>query len=385
MYGFVDPKIPFAIKGDEYRIKQIISNLLSNAIKFTDNNGKIFFSVCFNDVLKKLVITVADNGIGMDKQDLNKLFERFQQSETNDAELKNAGSGLGMSIVYNLVKLMKGNIRVKSKKSVGTVIKVFLPVKTYRGIPPSLSKKDIKNNYYLVKDLKNTSNEFLNKEIIRFFKKSGQTVNFVSLNELESVLKKGNIILISEFTDELLNSSYFDNKRNCNFVFIKNGYETYDNLPEHIKIVAYPIIGGDDFIQKILNEKKPSNNSFVKSTTNYSVLVIDDNPINLKIMRELLKSLNMTPFLAENKDEAMEILTKNKIDIIFMDEIMPTINGSELIKMIKSSPRHNKIKIFGLTGDTKEETIRKLLEAGAEEVLTKPISLEKLKSIFNNL
>jgi CheY-like chemotaxis protein len=88
------------------------------------------------------------------------------------------------------------------------------------------------------------------------------------------------------------------------------------------------------------------------------------------------------PFLAQDEIEGMEILNNKKIDVAFIDENMPTISGTELIKDIRRYPKFNKVRIFGLTGDASDEVRKRLIEAGAEDVLVKPISREKLEKLF---
>jgi len=383
MYGYIDPRIPYAIKGDEYRIKQIIGNLLNNSIKFTDENGSIFFKVELNSTSDMIVITVADNGIGMNEEEKQKLFEKFEQASLNTSHLF-GGSGLGMSILYNLVQLMDGKISVKSKKNVGTVIKVYLPLKAYDQIPEIVSKNDLENQYLLVQNYNGEINSRITKMILKFFKNMNKNIKIINYSDIKNY-EKDHTIIIPDIENEYINEQFtphFTQNKNNKFIFIKSFHNLKKALAENIEIIPFPFIGGETFIQALLNEKVSTDSIQKEKFKNLSVLVIDDNPINLKIMKELLQTLNMTPYLAENKDEAMEILEKKKIDIIFMDEIMPVINGSDLIKKIKSNHKHKDIKVFGLTGDTKEETIEKLLEAGAVDVLTKPVSIEKLKSAF---
>jgi len=387
LYGYIDPRIPYAVKGDEYRIKQIIGNLLSNAIKFTEEYGVIKFKISLNKLNNSIVITVADNGIGMTKEEINKLFDKFEQASINTSHIF-GGSGLGMSILYNLVKMMDGKVFVKSKKGVGTIIKIYLPINSYKKVPNTINKDDYHNNeYILVQNYNGHINKCLTKLIKKFFKQTGYNIKLITYNEIKKY-KEGYTFIIPDIENEYINENstpHFTQNTKNNFIFVKNIYSLNRSLDSNIKIIPFPFIGGESFIQTILNKKTSSHNVVENDHKNYSVLVIDDNPINLKIMKELLQTLNTTPYLAENKNEAMEILEKKKIDVIFMDEVMPVINGSDLIKKIKANKKHKDIKIFGLTGDTKKETVQKLLDAGAEEVLTKPISIEKLKLIFNSI
>ncbi|MDC7242406.1 MAG: ATP-binding protein [Sphaerochaetaceae bacterium] len=117
--------------GDKLRLSQILMNLISNAIKFTPENGNVKILVesqKLNSDTDNLIINVSDTGIGMSKEFLDKLFVPYEQENLSISSLY-GGSGLGLSIVDNLIKLMNGKIKVKSEKSVGTEFQVILKLK----------------------------------------------------------------------------------------------------------------------------------------------------------------------------------------------------------------------------------------------------------------
>jgi len=388
--GFFDPLLPYAIKGDDYRVKQIISNLLSNAIKFTPEGGIIKFHINYKRKTNTIEFTISDSGIGMDKEELERLFKPFEQA--NDiVAAQFGGSGLGMNIVYKLVEMMGGSIKVRSKKGKGTTFKVSLPCKTYNFIPPTVEKEEFSDyNFVLVKD-DDKLNEAVFRLVMRYFRRLGIDFEVISKKEMFEYLKKDKdyIIIIPDVNNGLC-SEDFCNKEilntNKKIILIKRINNFNYSLPDNVKVLPIPFIGGSLFktIKKSFKEIKKEQKETKKSEKILSVLVVDDNPINLKIMRELLKSLNMVPFLAQEEYEVMDILNSKNIDAVFVDEQMPKVSGSELIKKIKSYPKFKNIKIFGLIGDIKEETKNRLLEAGAEDVLIKPISREKLQSLFES-
>ncbi len=111
--------------GDPHRFMQIINNLLSNAVKFT-HGGQVTLAVTDRPD-GSLCVTVQDTGIGMDVETLSRIFRPFEQADVSTTR-KYGGTGLGMSIVAQLVALMGGKIDVKSKVSVGTIVTVTLPL-----------------------------------------------------------------------------------------------------------------------------------------------------------------------------------------------------------------------------------------------------------------
>lgn len=115
--------------GDSLRVNQIILNLISNASKFTPAGGKIRFEITEKAYKKQTIfirIIVSDTGIGMTPEMLTRLFNTFEQENANTAQ-QYGGSGLGLSIVKNLVELMHGSISVESKKGIGSMFTVDLP------------------------------------------------------------------------------------------------------------------------------------------------------------------------------------------------------------------------------------------------------------------
>lgn len=127
-----------AIVVDETQVTQVLVNLLENAIKFTPPNGKIWLKAAISNDEQSRVgkskalpasieLTIEDNGIGINDEELNRIFEPFVQGSTNDDIARN-GIGLGLSIVQQIVELHQGSIQVKSKLGQGSQFKVTLPV-----------------------------------------------------------------------------------------------------------------------------------------------------------------------------------------------------------------------------------------------------------------
>ena len=125
----IDPDLPYEVLGDSIRIKQIIINLVNNAVKFTKQGMvKLKISHEYIDYEKILLkICVIDTGIGIKKEDMDKLFEQFEQLDM-DKNKGIEGSGLGLAIVSGFVKLMNGKIRVESEYGKGSEFVVSLPL-----------------------------------------------------------------------------------------------------------------------------------------------------------------------------------------------------------------------------------------------------------------
>ena len=261
-----DAKIPTYLYGDQIRVKQVILNLLTNAIKYT-NEGKITFSVnCINTKdTCFLTFKVKDTGIGIKKESLDKLFNKFERLENEHSSIE--GTGLGLAITKSLVEMMGGKI------------------------------------------------------------------------DVESTYGKGSTFIIT--------------------------------LAQ--KIVQNPTLSNNTINSQV---------SFNHDLSNKKVLIVDDNKLNLKITKNLLKKLNIS---TEEIDSGIECLSRisngNKYDLILLDDMMPEKNGKDTLKELKSNPDFS-IPVVVLTANAIEGMKEEYLSLGFSDYLAKPIDKGELNIII---
>ena len=157
--------LPKSLKGDALRIKQVVHNLLSNAIKFTPKDKKIFFAVTYKNEL--LNISIKDEGIGISEEYQNNIFKAFTQEDSSTTR-QYGGTGLGLTISYNLVKLMNGELKVKSKKGEGSNFYFAIPLKEGQEIKETkiiLLNNDLKAHILVVED--NKANQLFMKILLK--------------------------------------------------------------------------------------------------------------------------------------------------------------------------------------------------------------------------
>lgn len=158
---------------------------------------------------------------------------------------------------------------------------------------------------------------------------------------------------------------------------------------EELNRINYPILPNNlfDTIELSINPNKEKdlkeneiNSQIIKG---HRVFVLDDNVINLKLMQEILKKFELNVTISSKAKDALDVLYKDSFDVIFIDENMPEMKGSEVIVRIRENEEKNNLTptvIYGLTGDANEDTKKKIIRSGANDVYTKPI---KMKDIFN--
>ncbi len=269
----VDERIPRVLFGDEIRIKQCVLNLLTNALKYT-MKGEIEFLVSYtelSDDMISLEFTVRDTGIGMKKEDLDKLFSPFTRIEER-RNRKVEGTGLGMSITNKLLELM------------GTKL------------------------------------------------------------DVESVYGEG-----SKFSFEV-----------------------------EQKVISGEPVG--DFYQKSMmarSELKSYKESFHAPDAN--LLVIDDTEINLSVIKNLLKKTEINIDTADSAKKGIELLRKNKYDLMLIDHMMPEMDGIEALHYMKDEGLVGDMKCVVLTANAVSGVREMYIGEGFDDYLSKPVNPDVLE------
>jgi len=315
---------------DSFRLSQCLNNILSNAVKFTDH-GQI-------DVIVKraqhknqdsLIIAIKDTGVGIESKDVQGIFEAFSQAD-NSISRKYGGTGLGMNITQRLTELMGGTLKVKSKLGDGSVFAIILPIIEN---PEDLSVIIETNKKSTSQPNADTAQTAAPKSSKAIEKPESQTPSPASDISPVSADKKSQDILKS--------------------------------VNEIAKVEG----------QK-MNAEKPFEG--------LSVLCVEDNPINQKVVQRLIGKRVASLTCANNGREALDILSTMHIDVILMDIHMPIMDGIETTLQIRSSeePWANVI-IIALTADQEYQQKRICKNIGMDDTIGKPVKRADILSAFN--
>ena len=267
-----DAGLPCALFGDDVRVSQIIMNLLTNAVKYTEK-GTVTLTVSSagsDGKNIKLRVSVKDTGIGIKDEDLGRLFESFERLD----EIRNhniEGTGLGISIVTSLLRMMGSSLQVKSRYGEGS--------------------------------------------------------------EFYFVLEQG---------------------------------------------ISDPAPVGD-LQERMKNRTERKNKADIISAPNARVLLVDDNDMNLKVARNLLKLCGIKPDMASSGEEAVGYMRRGTYDIVFLDHMMPEMDGIETLRKLKSEdlvPENT--AVVALTANAVVGAREMYLKEGFKDYLSKPIEVKKL-------
>lgn len=311
-------------------------NLLNNAVKFT-REGEVHLSIdCEQDkndpgyVILKAAI--SDTGIGIKKQDMATIFNSFQQLDSK-RNRNIEGTGLGLTISKHLIELMNGTMRIESVYNKGSTFFVEVPQKV---VDPACAIPSVEGSKMAVLLMENY---YVEKQIYKDLKRIG--VNHTGIDSLDSIdeIDYDYIIVGEKFiTDELLDYLRKNPEKVC--IAITNyAYRNINSDIPNMKILRKPVYSLSLYnamgISNYELESTQDVDAFTFTAPDAKVLVVDDNSVNLTVALGLLEPLKMHIDTACSASEAIEKLHQKKYDLIFMDHMMPEVDGVEATHIIR--------------------------------------------------
>ncbi|WP_166422217.1 hybrid sensor histidine kinase/response regulator [Paraglaciecola sp. 20A4] len=392
-----DPNIPPTLIGDPLRISQVLLNLCSNAVKFT-RNGSVTISITY-DLLPNtnriiLRASIKDTGIGMSKEQLEKVFDSFTQADgTTSRDF--GGSGLGLTIVKQLVSLMDGDVTAESELNVGSVFNVsFTLIYQLNGQQIfSIPAQSNRRLYYFSKRPKG----FIEQT---YFDNIALDFHHFPHMQLDKMIEEitDNDIVIIDVADQGEHQSITTSlqklkatKKNVSFITDTQP----SNLPQKListwsfPCLTHPFTPGQltSFIDALLADKKlisdvPSPQFSKQTEYEGHVLLVEDNSINQVVAGEMLRVLGITFDIAENGQQAVtKVINSAHYDVVLMDIQMPIMDGYQATKEIRQLGLLDLV-ICGLSANAMKEDFAQAKEVGMNEYLTKPLKLVALENIL---
>lgn len=383
-----DPNIPRGIIGDEVRIRQVIVNLMTNAIKYTEK-GYVTLTVSQSkqDYGINLLVSVADTGIGITEENIEKLFTSFRQVDTKKNRSVE-GTGLGLAISKRLITQMGGFIGVKSEYGVGSEFRFVIPLKV-SDERPFVTIKDPQDIHAAGIFAENS------ERLKQHYSEMGRQLNVDfkcsdSIEELERLAASGNITHYFAAKEEYIkNAEFFGKAAGKAKVFVVQERLDAIELPENINCLFKPFyvisvasaLNNENMVLN-LNERRGSDIRF--SAPKARVLIVDDNAINLKVAVGLMQPYHMQMMTAESGRAAINMLRSKDIDIVFMDHMMPEMDGVEATKKIREmeGDYYKKLPIIALTANAVNGVREMFIQEGLNDFLAKPIELSALDRVL---
>lgn len=379
----VDPNIPRQLYGDDIRIRQVILNLANNAIKFTREGAVtlVLNSYRTQDGVD-LYVAVEDTGIGIRKEDIEKLFESFQQVDTK-RNRHMEGSGLGLAISRQLIQLMGGELMVESIYEKGSEFHFMIHQKVAQEAPAAAI-----NNLRTMKVIGFFYNPYVKESFHNLM--SRMTVTYKECNRIEQLIN----LLQADYTHVVIEQECFTEKvqsllidrSDIECILVTNLLHMAEEESWY-KVLKKPLyclnviaaFNHEDVVEKIYR-KDEFFVPFVAPSAR--VLVVDDNTVNLRVAKGLLAPFQVTVDLCTNGWEALKLVEANYYDMIFMDHMMPEMDGIEVTHHIreKGGKYFEQIPIIAFTANVINGVIETFLEAGMDDFMAKPIEVADIET-----
>lgn len=384
----MDPSIPFELIGDDVRIKQIFVNLANNAVKFT-NEGQVLIGIKHMELDSDTILlkcSVTDTGIGIKEENIGSLFNSFEQLDSK-RNRKVEGTGLGLAIVKELVENMGGKIEVQSEYEKGSVFSFEIPQKVANIVDTIAVLEDCPAVLGYI------DNPYIRPQIEKQMRVLGAQYVSVDCNILKSFLKSTNVdfVFVEDvlLTDEIieLNHAYPD----ITFVVICTSAGLGDADIKHSEGFVYMPRPVSVFTTAAALQNKsvevqavtPAEELLDFTAPEANILIVDDNEVNLSVAEGLLEPVEMQIDLADSGYRAVEMAGQKLYDIIFMDHMMPDMDGLEATDVIrKLFPEYNDVPIIALTANALSGNREKFLKAGLNDYVAKPIEFDVIIEVL---
>jgi PAS domain S-box-containing protein len=342
------------VYADKSRLRQVLLNLLSNATKFTHQGGIIDVTAETNDGM--CLIGVKDNGIGIKKEDQEKIFEVFTQAETIQDETPK-GTGLGLTLTRQFLMAMNGEIWVKSDYGKGSTFFFTIPfVKSADTSSVSAGEtmtekagQRLLNQRKQVKVLIIDDDSVTRRLFSAWLTEEGYSIAEAS-NADEGVKQADTLLPDIVILDILMPD--------------KDGWYVLKELKSKVETSDIPVVitsfgeekemafslGAIDYFNKPINKKRFQKRIAEIGLKQYDrVLVVDDNPADIRLVSSILETEGITTFSADGGKEGIEIIVREKPSLIVLDLMMPDLSGFEVIEKLHESEETKNIPIIVLT------------------------------------
>lgn len=390
-----DANLPSNLVGDEQKLRRIVLNLLDNAIKFTKEGGIILrVSSRKEEYGINLNVSVRDSGIGMSQADMEKIFNSFSQLDSK-RNREEGGIGLGLSITQALIRSMGGFLSMESIPKVGTEFQFTVPQKVLDETPiVSIKNKShlfaacyinlSKYNYSVVREGYEQSIRHMTEQLGIMFRMCRNLPELKRRIEIENYSHV--FIGWKEYCED---KEFFEQLALDLMVVLILDYGQETKIGSSMLRIYKPftvlsiaaVFNGQRVIQRE-DTRSELHHRFIAPEA--KILVVDDNAMNLKVMARLLLPYQIKAVTALGGKEALEKLNSMDYDFVFLDHMMPEMDGVETLHKIRQKPGayFQSLPIIAFTANAIGGAREMFMEEGFDDFIAKPIELSVLERML---
>ncbi|MBD3633830.1 MAG: response regulator, partial [Methylophaga sp.] len=383
---------PYLVWSDGLRLRQNITNLLSNAVKFTQK-GEITIDLQVQELTDKRLhfrLNVTDSGPGISLEQQARLFQRFQQLDSSLTR-KEGGTGLGLAICRQLIDLMGGRIGVESEEGQGARFWFEMTLERHHDENLDLNKPFGSLELFIVGATplyRSFYQSVLNAWGVHYQHHPDFKSALAAMDATDSVHQL--MVVDAEFLHQ--EAQHTESLQLKKPLLVTCPQSMLGDLPASLRenanlIVSYPLVQSELYnaLLSIVDEEAVQQMGTAvidNSPTEFeaSVLVVEDNSMNVTIVKGLLEKFGVSVSVAENGIEALSKLRQESYDLVLMDCQMPEMDGYQATQRLREDPSmlRNDVVVIALTAHAMREDEQKCLDAGMDDYLSKPVDPQLL-------
>ncbi len=397
LVSWIAGDVPADLMGDPQRVKQILMNLIGNAIKFTDQGEVVVRATRVQPKTDSMStagdrtiveLSVSDTGVGIERSRQSTIFEEFTQADDSLAR-RFGGTGLGLTICKELSELMGGEIGFESESGRGSRFWVRIPfaIVSEGSVPLSYaSENSLGGRRVLLCAEGGTQRDV----VLEYLKRWGVTVRRASTREeiMAELVDAGvDLVLVLVENEALAGEIAAALGEVADVPFVAVAVASRLLLPKSLSDAADEILDRPLSLRRLSETigKAPKLPGRGKEDPlprfSARVLVAEDNPVNEMVAREFLERLGCTVVSVANGEQAVQAIGEQHFDLVFMDCQMPVMDGisaTRQIRSIEARRRLPRLPILALTAHTLAISQDECIEAGMDDYVAKPFSLDDL-------
>ncbi len=395
----IQPDIPKLLHGDAGKLKKIILALMDNVIKFTESGGAyLYIGKREEEYGINLNIDVWDTGIGMSEEQLQQIFTHFYKGDS-DIERKTGGLGLGLAIVHGMVAAMGGFISIKSKVSKGTHVHVVIPQQV---VDRKASISVEKSREFQIVCYFNTE-KYVRSEVADYYAsmirhiKNAFDFNISradSLDSLKKMVAENPVTHVFVANWEYgMDRKYFEDlsKKVYTVVFADDSFTLPENSNVHVLRKPVYLLSVINLLNMTMpGTFKDGRNAEQEEKLHFDgvrALVVDDDSMNLVVADGILKTYGIEADTCLSGEHAIEKCVITDYQIIFMDHMMPGMNGVVAMQKIRElrNGHYKHIPIVVLTANAVSGAREMFLGEGFDEFISKPIEITAMSRVLRKM